>query len=350
MRFHRLGVETVEPLTDEAVAVTLAVPDELRTTFTYEAGQHVTVRADIGGQDVRRSYSICANATTGELRIGIKRLDGGIFSTWATKELRAGMALDVMEPVGEFTLEASHHIAAIAAGSGITPILSLVSTHLSTTEHGKATLILGNRTAASIMFLEELEALKDRYTDRFHLMHVLSGEHVAVDLFSGRIDGAKLDRLFETLVDQESVDHWYLCGPFGLVASARSTLEDRGIDPAVIHDELFFAGPPTDVGLPAADDDTAGMATVTFTLEGRGSVVQVDPAGPSILDHALQVRRELPFSCKGGACATCKAQLIDGEITMDKNWALVPEEVDAGLILTCQAHPRSDRVTLDFDV
>ena len=352
--FHPLVVSDIEPLTDESVAVTFAVPDHLSDTFTYLPGQHVTVRSMIDGDDVRRSYSICANANTGVLRVGIKRLEGGVFSTWATKELQVGDVLDVMPPVGEFIAhpdpERSRSYGAIAAGSGITPVLSLAWTLLDTEQASTFTLIYGNRETGSIMFLEEVEALKDRFPTRFQLVHVLSRESQVIPLFEGRIDHEKLEALFAVAVDPSRIDEWFLCGPYGMVTAARGVLEARGVEAHLVHDELFFAGdaPP----LPPQDptDDTEGYSAVRFTLDGRTSVVAVDPEGHSILDHALTVRRDLPFSCKGGVCATCKAKVISGDVAMDQNWALVPEEVDAGLVLTCQAHPRSETVELDYDV
>lgn len=352
MEFHSLVVSAIEALTDDAVELTLAVPDHLKDTFTYRAGQHVTLRAIIDGSDIRRSYSICAAAGRPDLRVGIRRLDGGVFSTWATTRLEVGATVEAMPPVGEFSLPAAsgpRHVAAIAAGSGITPVLSIIATVLETEPKSTATLMLGNRTASSIMFLEALEGIKDRFTDRFHLVHILSREGHANPLLSGRIDADKLTDLFGTLIDEDSVDEWFLCGPYGMVETARVSLLQHQVDPGRVHVELFFAGPPTDT-VPAAPDTKEGASELTFTLEGRTSVVQVDPIGPSLLDHALRVRPELPFSCKGGACATCKARLVRGEVSMDQNWALVPSEVEEGLILTCQSHPLTPMVEVDFDV
>lgn len=351
--FHSLRVSDVAPLTDEAVAITFEVPTRLERLFRYLPGQHVTVRADIDGEDVRRSYSICANANGGSVRVGVKQIPNGTFSTWAINRLAVGDRLDVMAPVGEFTIDPAsgraRHYAAIVAGSGITPVLSHISTVLETEPASRFTLMFGNRETRTVMFLEELSALKDTYPDRFHLIHILSRELQIVELFHGRIDADKLEALFSTLVDADSVDAWYLCGPYAMVNGARALLESRGVAPQRIHDELFFNEEIPE--LPYVDDaDTAGFASVSFSLDGRSSSVMVDPQGPSILDHALQVRRELPFACKGGVCATCKAQLIEGEVVMDQNWALVAEEVERGLILTCQAHPTSDRLVLDYDV
>ncbi len=351
--FHPLRITEVRAETDEAVSVTFDVPAELADEFAYLPGQHVTIRAIIDGQDVRRSYSICANANSGKLRVGIKRLAGGKFSTYATSRLRAGDVLDVMPPVGEFTIEPdpgrARHYAAIAAGSGITPVLSLISTTLEIEPRSRFTLVFGNREARTIMFLEELEGLKDRYPDRFHLIHVLSREASGLPLFSGRIDRAKLEALLATLVDPATVDDWYLCGPYQLVRTAHQTLADRGVEADRIHDELFFAGPPDPAALPAEPPAVEGTVTVTFTLEGRASTVRMRPE-TAVLDAALRVRRELPFSCKGGMCASCKARLVEGEVRMDKNFALVEQDLEAGYILTCQSHPVTDHLVVDYDV
>ena len=350
--YHRLRVAEVEPLTPEAVAVTLEVPDRLADRFSYRAGQHVTIRAEIDGRDVRRSYSICANANAGRLRVGVKRLPGGVFSTWATTRLAAGDMLQAAPPVGEFTIDPdpgrARHYLAVAAGSGITPVFSHIVTVLETEPASRFTLLYGNRETRTVMFLEELAGCKDRYPDRFHLIHFLSREPQPTELFSGRIGPGRLERLFSRAVDASSVDAWYLCGPRRMTDQVRTYLRERGVAARDIHEELFYDGESPPPPPPPADAD--GMATVEFTLDGRASTAMVDPDGPSILDHALAVRRELPFACKGGVCATCKAALREGEVRMDKNWALTAGEVERGLVLTCQAHPVSERVALDYDV
>ena len=350
--FHALRVASVVAETDDAVSVTFEVPDHLAEAYRYLPGQHVTVKAMIEGEDVRRSYSICANATTGALRVGIKRLPGGAFSTYATSSLSVGDTLDVMPPVGEFTIspdpDVSRHYAAIVAGSGITPVLSLVSTVLEVETSSRFTVVFGNRGASSIMFLEELEGLKDRYPDRLHLMHILSREGAAVPLLSGRIDADKLERLFASVIGVDTVDDWYLCGPYEMVQTAHAVLRDRGVEPEHLHDELFFAGPLDPSLLPPEPEETEGTVALSFTLEGRESYVRMRPE-TSVLDAALVARRELPYSCKGGMCASCKARLVEGTVRMDKNYALVEEDLAAGYVLTCQSHPTSDRIVVDFD-
>ncbi|HSF86515.1 MAG TPA: 1,2-phenylacetyl-CoA epoxidase subunit PaaE [Acidimicrobiia bacterium] len=350
--FHPLRVAAVAQETDDAVSITFEVPEDLADSYRYLAGQHVTLRAMIDGEDVRRSYSICANANTGTLRVGIKRLHGGAFSTYATTRVRPGDVIDVMPPVGEFTITpdagAARHYGAIAAGSGITPVLSLVTTVLESEPHSQFTLIFGNRGAQSIMFLEELEGLKDRYPTRFQLVHVLSREGGDLPLFSGRLDAGKIEALLDAVVDGGSVDDWYLCGPYEMVQGAHEALDRAGVAPDAIHDELFFAGPVDPAALPPVPDDEAGTVELVFTLDGRSSHVRMRPE-TSVLDAALAVRRELPFSCKGGMCASCKARVLEGEVTMTKNYALVDADLEAGFVLTCQAHPTTDHIVVDFD-
>ena len=351
--FHRLCVVEVKRETAQAVAVSFAVPAHLERDFRYLPGQHVTLRAEIDGEDVRRSYSLCADAGAGLLRVGIKQLRGGKFSTYANSRLKEGDFLDVMAPVGEFTIDpdprSSRHYAAVAAGSGITPVLSLISTTLRAEPGCRWTLLLGNRSAASIMFLEELSALKDRYPDRFHLIHVLSREQQASPLLSGRIDRPRLEAIFAALVDPNSVDVWFLCGPYQMVTTVRETLQKRGVTPADIKDELFFAGPPPVVDRDSLNgDDSEPAVDLLFTLDGRTSMVRMGRES-RVLDAALTVRHELPWSCRGGMCASCKALVLDGEVVMEHNYALVSEDLEAGFVLTCQAMPRSERLIVDFD-
>lgn len=350
--FHPLRVVEVTPLTEEAVAVSFDVPAELADTFSYIAGQHVTLRSEIDGEDLRRSYSICANARSGKLRVGIKKLPGGKFSTYATTSLQAGDVLEVMPPIGEFTIDIDptrrRRAVAIAAGSGITPVISLISSSLEMEPEASWTLLYGNRTANSIMFLDELEGLKDRYRDRFQLFHILSREGSDVPLLSGRIDAEKIEVIHDRLLGAEPVDGWYLCGPFDLVMTARETLMSLGIAEERIHDELFFAGPVDTTTLPPEPLPGEGSVELTVILDGRAAQTRMS-AETSVLDAALRVRPELPFSCKGGMCASCKGRIEVGEVTMDKNYALVDSELEAGFVLTCQAHPKTDQVVVRYD-
>jgi len=349
--FHKLEVASIEHITDASVAVGFGVPEALRATFSHIPGQHIIVKRDINGETVRRSYSICSPTGEAQITVGIKKLPGGAFSTFANDELRQGDVIEVTPPTGDFTLEpdpgnANHYIA-IVAGSGITPVLSMISSVLRDEEASRFTLIYGNRDGASIMFLDELDALKNRYPERFTLFHILSREVHAIPLFEGRIDEDKLKRLFTTVVDAGTATEWFLCGPSGVVNAARSVLTAGGVAQDRIHDELFYAGDETVVAV--AQDDAIG-SEVKFTLDGRTSTIIVDPAGAPILDHALAVRPDTPFSCRSGACASCRAFVTKGEVVMDRNWALNQEEVEAGQILTCQSHPVSQSVELTYDV
>ncbi len=352
LTFHELRVTEVSSLTDDSVTITFDVPPELESTFDYIPGQHVTVREFIDGVDTRRSYSICAPAGSGKLRIGVKKLPGGVFSTFASEQVQAGDVLEVMPPVGEFTIDIDpdkpRKAVAIAAGSGITPVISLISTSLEREPQSSWTLLYGNRTANSVMFLDELEALKDRYHPRFQLLHILSREGSDVPLLSGRIDEDKIRVFHDHLLGSRVIDGWYLCGPYGLVMTARETLTALGVEEDRIHDELFFAGPLDETTLPEEPPPGEGSVDLTVILDGRAVETRMTPE-TSILDAALRVRSELPFSCKGGMCATCKGRIEEGEVRMDKNYALVDSEVEAGFVLTCQSHPTTDKVVVRYD-
>jgi ring-1,2-phenylacetyl-CoA epoxidase subunit PaaE len=354
--FHELTVDEVTPLTDAAVAVTFEVPAGLREAFAFQAGQHLTVRRMVDGQDIRRSYSICSTpaelAGAGRLRIGVKKVPGGAFSTYATHGLHEGDLVEVLPPLGHFTTafdpQRQRHYAAIVAGSGITPVLSLVTTALATEPASRFTLLYGNRTSANVMFVEELADLKDRYPDRLHLVHVLSREPQDAELLSGRLDADRLRRLFDTLVPASTVDDWFLCGPYGMVLDARTVLAERGVPDTRVHTELFHveeapAAPRRDV-----EERAAGDSQVTILLDGRASTFAMR-RDERVLDAALRVRGELPYACKGGVCSTCRAKLVEGEVRMARNFALEPDELAAGYVLTCQSSPLTDRVVVDYD-
>jgi ring-1,2-phenylacetyl-CoA epoxidase subunit PaaE len=361
--FHPLPVAAVERLTDDSVAITFDVPDDLADKYRFAPGQHLTLRCELAGDDVRRNYSICAPATTGPLRVAVKRLPGGVFSTFALERLRPGDTIEVMTPSGRFTVPLdpaqAKHYCALAAGSGITPVLSILATALEVEPHSRATLVYGNRTSRSIMFLEEVADLKDRYLERFCVLHVLSRERQEAELLNGRIDAGKLKVLFDTVVPPETVDEWFLCGPLEMIETVRSTLTDRGVDPAHVHRELFHVGPEpprrrVDTGEAAASGVRGGpegtaTAEVTILLDGRASTFALAPSAEPILDAALAVRGDAPYACKNGMCGTCRAKLVEGDVTMDHNYALEDSELAAGFVLACQAHPAAGRVTLDFD-
>ncbi len=345
--FHTLTVASVEQLCDDAVAVSFEVPEELREAYDFEAGQSLTLRRLIDGQDHRRDYSICAPA--GERpRVGVRLIPGGRFSEWLVNEVRPGDQVEVQTPRGSFRASADggRHLC-IAAGSGITPMLSIASTVL-THPASRVTMLYGNRDTGSVMFAEELADLKNRCGPRFDLVHVLSREPRDVELFSGRLDASRLRRLLSALVPIRSVDHVWLCGPFGMVADARAVLAELGIPRERVHVELFYVDePPPEVVRPEAVV-TGETSSVTVVLDGR-STTSAMPRDRSVLDSAQQARADLPFACKGGVCGTCRAHLRSGEVEMRRNYALDDDEVERGFVLTCQSHPVSAEVTVDFD-
>jgi ring-1,2-phenylacetyl-CoA epoxidase subunit PaaE len=347
--FHPLKVAAIDAITDDSVAITFAVPPELAGEYEFTAGQHLTIRRP--GEDVRRSYSICSPAGSGMLRIGVKRIPGGEFSAYAANELTVGDELEVMTPLGRFgtTLDPANakHYAFVAAGSGITPVLSLVATILAVEPSSRVTLLYGNRTAGSVMFADELADLKDRYAERLHLVHVLSRESTEVELFNGRIDAERLRRMFATILPVATVDEWFLCGPYAMVVGAQELLLGEGVPREHVHAELFHVGgeaPKAPVEA-AVDEDAA---QVTVILDGRRSTFPLAEHSKVVLDAMLAVRSDAPFACKGGVCGTCRARVTLGSVTMTRNYALEPEELAAGLVLACQSHPVTAEVSLQF--
>jgi len=351
--FHPLRVAEVERLLDDAVAITFDVPAELADDYAFTQGQHLTVRTALAGDDVRRNYSICSPASSGRLRIAVKRLDGGAFSSYAIDKLKPGDTLEVMTPTGRFFTELdpaqAKSYVCIAAGSGITPLLSIIATTLETEPESRVTLVYANRTSRTVMFLEELEDLKDRFPERFQLVHVLSREPHDVEMFSGRLDGERLQRFLDTLIPIGTVDEWFLCGPYDMVRSLRNTLVAAGVEKRHVHAELFHveSAPPKRRAVEAVGDEEG--AEVTIVLDGRRSQLRLPADGVSVLEAALAVRSDAPFACKGGVCGTCRAKVVEGSVEMEQNWALEPDEVERGYVLTCQSHPTSDRVLLDYD-
>lgn len=358
-RFHTLRVAEVRPLTDSSIEVTFAVPEELAGEFDYLAGQHVALRTEIDGREVRRSYSLCRPPGAGAVSVAIKRDLGGRFSTWALSELEPGDELDVMSPQGTFTSTLADlddaHVAGIAAGSGITPLMALAETVLARSETSRFTLVYTNRSTTDVMFLDELADLKDRYPTRLALHHVLSREQRSAPLLSGRIDEERLRRILDTLVLPETVDEWFLCGPFELVQLCRDTLASLAVDRAHVRYELFTTGEPGrdegDAGRPVVVRQGDPVFTIEITLDGQTSTIESPTsAHESILNAALRVRPGVPFACAGGVCGTCRARLLVGSVQMTENYALEPDELERGYVLTCQSHPTTDRVVVDYDV
>jgi ring-1,2-phenylacetyl-CoA epoxidase subunit PaaE len=350
--FHPLRVAAVERLTEDAVAVTFDVPDDLRDEFRFNPGQHVSVRAPGLGDDVRRNYSICASATGGPLRIGVKRIPDGVFSAYVADRLKPGDTLDVMTPTGTFSPRLdpaqAKRYGAVAAGSGITPVLSILATALEVEPDSTAALVYVNRRVSTIMFLEELEDLKNRFPARFQLIHVLAHELTEVEMLSGRLDVDRLDRILDTILPVEDVDEWFLCGPLAMTDTVREVLLRRGVGAAHVHRELFHVGAVPVRRTRPADVPAIG-AQVRVILDGRSVELTLPADGDSILDATLRVRSDAPFACKNAVCGTCRARVIEGKVEMDANYALEPGELHRGFVLTCQAHPVTDRVVVDFD-
>ncbi|MGY2875374.1 ring-1,2-phenylacetyl-CoA epoxidase subunit PaaE [Marmoricola sp. URHA0025 HA25] len=341
--FHPLLVTAIHPLTDDSVALSLAVPDALRAAYTFSPGQHVAIR--VPGDEIRRSYSLCVPSTSPVLRIGVKRLPGGMFSQKVLEELHVGDELEVMTPMGRFgtALSGLRRPVFVAAGSGITPVLSMMATALADPEVEQVSVVDCNRTQRDVMFLDELADLKDLHPTRLQLVHVLTRELQESELLSGRLDAERFRAIRSALVGE--ADGWFLCGPFDLVTALHEALVADGVDPGTIHTELFHAEAPTQV---AVADSPATGTEVTATLGGLRTGFTVQP-GEHVLDALLRVRGDAPYACKGGVCGTCRAHLSEGSVSMDANWALEPDEVERGYVLTCQSRPLTDRLVLDYD-
>ncbi|PRB71475.1 1,2-phenylacetyl-CoA epoxidase subunit PaaE [Arthrobacter sp. MYb213] len=372
--FHRLTVSEVRRLTKDSIEVSFAIPEELSTDFDYVAGQYVALRKELPNAEgelveVRRSYSICAAPTGVQIKVAIKKDLGGQFSTWANEELVAGDQIDVMSPTGAFiskhkltgmndpssvdTVNQDQFVA-VAAGSGITPVLAIARTILAANENTRFDLIYANKAAMDVMFLEELADLKDRYPSRLALHHVLSREQRISPLLSGRIDAEKLSALLNNVLQAPKVDEWFLCGPFELVQMVRDELKVLEVPADKVRFELFSTGEPNrpqgQVGRPVLVDENEKSFEITFTLDGlQGEVKSPVRANETVLNAALRVRQDVPFACAGGVCGTCRAKVTSGSVNMSENYALEPEEVEAGYILTCQSHPTSDKLSVNFD-
>jgi ring-1,2-phenylacetyl-CoA epoxidase subunit PaaE len=355
--FHPLRVRAVHPDTSEAVIVSFDVPEELRPVFGFTQGQYLTLRREIDGQDLRRSYSICAGVDDGELRVGVRKVAGGVFSNWINEELKPGDTISVMAPQGRFFVpiepDAQRHHVGIAGGSGITPILSIMKTVLAREPGSRFTLVYGNRKLRSTMFKEELEDLKDRYMARLVVHHVFSDEHSESDINMGVMDRRKIGEFLQVLVPAEGIAHAYICGPFQMNDEAEAALLAAGVPQDRIHIERFgiaqqAAGSVGAVVHEARAGD-ADRARITIIRDGLQREIAFSREQPSILDAASAAGLEVPFSCTSGVCGTCRAKLVEGQVRMERNFALDKKEVAAGFVLTCQAHPTTERVVLSFD-
>jgi ring-1,2-phenylacetyl-CoA epoxidase subunit PaaE len=348
--FHPLRVASLNVDAD-ALVVGFDVPQALHPTFAFTPGQYLTLRAMVDGEDLRRSYSICSALDDGALRVGIRLLPGGAFSGWAAKALRVGQSIDVLPPQGRFfvPLDASarRHLLFIAAGSGITPMLSLIKTTLAREPHTRCTLVYGNRRLASTMFREELDDLKNRYLARLSVHHVFSRESQDAGLFNGRLDTHRIETFLHTLVPASTVDEAFVCGPSGMIDDAVTALEAAGLDPQHVHIERFG-----DVNAATAhhvEERDTDHARVTLVIDGLGRDIEFRLSDPSILDAARRTGLDVPYACKAGVCSTCKGKLLEGEVRMDRNFALTPSEVEQGFVLCCQSHPLTNKVVITLD-
>jgi len=353
---HTLRVADIRQETPDCVSVAFQIPSYLEPVFEYEPGQYITLETEIDGEAVRRSYSLCSSPLDKEWRVAIKKVPHGKFSTFANETLQIGDAIQALPPDGEFTTaidaERNRQYMAFAAGSGITPILSLIKTILATETESEFTLFYGNRNAGSIIFKEELEGLKNRYMDRFKIYHVLSRQPSDSPLFDGRIDKEKCEQIYPLLVEHESPDEVFLCGPGQMIFDVRDLLQEKGMKKEQIRFELFSSpddGKKKGKGREETASDPADWSQIELKLDGKTHEFALDPKGENILNAGIAHGADLPFSCKGGVCSTCKARVIEGEVEMDVNYALVDEEVERGFILSCQAHPKSKKVVVDFD-
>ena len=356
--FHALEVAEVRPLTEASVEVTFAVPAELVDDYRYAAGQYVALRATVEGEEVRRSYSICRPPAPGRISIAVKRDHGGLFSNWVNDHLAVGDVLDVMTPQGTFTSRLEdfdgRQVVGIAAGSGITPVITLANDVLSRSDTSRFDLLFTNKSSFDVMFVEELSDLKDRYPDRFALHHVLSREQRSAPIMSGRLDEGHLRTIFSELIPADIVDEWVLCGPLELVDTVRRLLTEYGVDDSKVRFELFTTGEegaerprPREVKIEAGEQ----TFEIDFRLDGTSSsVASPVSANETVLGAALRVRPDVPFACAGGVCGTCRARLIEGSVNMHENYALEPDELEAGYVLTCQSRPTSEHIVVDYDV
>jgi len=353
-KFFPLTVAQVRHETRDTIAVTFAVPDDLRESFRYQQGQHLTLRTQIGSEDVRRSYSICSAVQDDQLRVAIKRTPGGLFSSWANETLKAGATLDVMPPMGHFNVplvsNSVRSYVAFAAGSGITPILSIIKTTLLAEPKSTFTLFYGNRATSSVIFKEELTDLKDRFLERLNLVYVMSREQQDIELFNGRITKEKVELLLKHWVRIEDFDYAFICGPEDMMLGVSAALQEAGMPKSNIKIELFAASIPKHEHKPRAIAPEAKHDTeVTVIMDGNATTFTMEKDKESILDAGLRAGLDMRYSCKGGVCSTCRCKVVDGSVDMDVNYALEDYEVARGFVLSCQSFPITDNVVVDFD-
>lgn len=350
--FHLLKVAKKDQETADSVSLVLEIPENYQAQYQFTQGQHLVMRAMINGEEVRRNYSICSGVDDGELRVGIKKIEGGLFSSYVNDELEAGDSIEVMPPEGSFNtpLDASNrkHYLGFAAGSGITPILSILKSTLASEPNSEFTLVYGNKNVASIMFRETILGLKNKYPERFQFLNVLSREESEAEILNGRIDAEKVIMLAEKVLDVKSVAEAFICGPQEMTEAVRDTLVEKGMSSSNVHFELFGVAATAKAEVKKGED-AGPVRHVSVIVDGMQTNLDVAEGGVNILDAALDAGADLPFACKGGVCCTCRAKVIEGEVKMDVNYALEDWEVEAGFVLTCQCHPLTDKVVIDFD-
>lgn len=359
-KFHSLKVKQIKRETADAVSIALDIPNDLKNDYSFTQGQYITFKKTFNGEEIRRSYSICSSPLDNELRVGIKMVENGLFSTYANKELKEGDSLEVMTPMGMFFTELnssnSKNYVAFAAGSGITPIMSIIKTTLATEPNSTFTLVYSNKNTGSVMFLEEIEALKNVYLERFTVFHLLSRESVDVPVLNGRISREKCQELFDkNLIDSSKMSEVFVCGPEEMIYAVKDSFTAKNFDSKHIHFELFTSPSQTQTTQKTAtqtqdSSDSQAKASVSVKIDGITYQLDLPYAGETILDAALKTGADLPFACKGGVCCTCRAKITKGTASMDMNFSLEDDEVEKGYILTCQAHPTSEEVFVDFDI
>jgi ring-1,2-phenylacetyl-CoA epoxidase subunit PaaE len=348
--FHTLKINEIRQETPDAVSISFEIPDDIKHVFHYQSGQYLTLKTSIDGEEIRRSYSLCSSPFENSWRVAVKKIEQGKFSTYANEHLTEGTTLEVMSPMGNFVLPESldeKHFVFFAAGSGVTPVFSMLKTILNQSESAVVTLVYGNKGFQTIIFREELEALKNTYMNRFRVIHVLSKESLGNELQKGRIDEEKTNRLIQTLLPIDGIDGVYICGPESMIHGVKAAFINAGLSVDTIHFELF--GTATPVVSKVQETDEVITSLVTVILDGEVLDIPLASNQINILDAALEAGADLPFACKGGVCCTCKAKIMEGTARMDVNYALEPDEVAAGYILTCQSHPTSERLVVSFD-
>lgn len=352
-KFHSLRIADIRQETDDTVSIAFDIPDELKNDYAFESGQYLTLKADIDGEDTRRSYSLCSAPFENEWRVAVKQVENGKFSTYANNELKVGDMIEVMTPTGNFKIKpdssSSRSHVLVAAGSGITPILSIAKTALEEEPESNVTLIYGNRGVQSIIFREEIEAMKNRHMDRLRVIHILSRESLGTPIQKGRIDKSKAEDLYDHFLTKDDIDDVYICGPEQMIHDVKDAMIEKGVSEGKIHFELFTtpATKQADISLPKNSPKIE--SNVTIILDGDTIDIPLESTGKTILDAAQEAGADLPFACKGGVCCTCKGKIMEGTASMDVNYALEPDEVEAGFILTCQSHPTSPKLVVSFD-